>query len=234
MDAPPNMETVNDRLTLVGTIHVDPASGSLVRETILRLRPEVVCLELDEARLASLLRPSDRRGMFSSGASFLIIALLEKFAGNITGSSPGGEMVQAVDAARTVGSRIQLVDLPISSTIKALRRLPFREKATLGLDSILSFVLLPFGRLNFSKLTQNFDYEIRLFRRRYPELSRILLDMREDYMTGRIRNILDMTSGQVVAVVGYGHMRSLARRLESAGSRPTFSTTLTWHVSTVS
>ncbi|HZY93383.1 MAG TPA: TraB/GumN family protein [Candidatus Bathyarchaeia archaeon] len=226
------METVSDRLTLVGTIHVDPASGSFVRETILCLKPEVVCLELDEARLASLLRPSDRRGTFSGGAPFLIIALLEKFAGNITGSSPGGEMVQAVEAARMVGSRIQLVDLPISSTIKALRKLPLKEKATLGLDSILSFVLLPFGRLNFSKLTQDFDDQIRLFRRRYPELSRILLDVREDYMADRIRNILDMTSGQVVAVVGYGHMRSLAKRLESTKSRRPFSTTLTWQVST--
>ena len=48
--------------------------------------------------------------------SFLTMALLEKFAGQITGSPPGTEMLEAARAAKAVGSRVEFIDLPITST----------------------------------------------------------------------------------------------------------------------
>jgi pheromone shutdown protein TraB len=222
---------VGDRLSLIGTIHVDPKSASFARETILRLKPEVVALELDEGRLVALENPGKSSGR-GGGGSFLAMMLLERFAGEMTGSPPGQEMLRAVEAAKIVGARVAFVDLPIGMTVGSLRKLPLREKVRLGVDSAISVALLPFSGFNLSKLTENLEEQLRLFRLRYPSLSRLLLDVREEFMAARIRDIMYSTSGQVVAVVGYGHLKSLVRALASIRTTPFYSTRVTWDVST--
>jgi len=225
------IEKVGDRLSLIGTIHVDPKSASFARETILRLKPEVVALELDEGRLMALEKPGKSSGR-GGGGSFLAMMLLERFAGEMTGSPPGQEMLRAVEAAKAVGARVAFVDLPIGMTVGSLRKLPLREKVRLGVDSLISIALLPFGGFNLSKLTENLEEQLRLFRLRYPELSRLLLDVREEFMVVRIRDIMFSTAGQVVVVVGYGHLKSLARGLTSIQMKPAYSTSITWNMTT--
>src|SRR6266566_2106492 len=119
---------------MIGTVHVDPASATAVRDSIVALKPEVVALELDKAQ----------RGR-GAGVSFLTMALLERFAGQMTGSPPGTEMLEAAKAARAVGSRVEFIDLPITSTGAALRKLPRKEKTKLVVDALLSLVVLPFS-----------------------------------------------------------------------------------------
>jgi pheromone shutdown protein TraB len=160
------------------------------------------------------------------------MTLLERFAGEMTGSPPGQEMLRAVEAAKAVGARVAFVDLPIGMTIGSLRKLPLREKVRLGVDSLISITLLPFGGFNLSKLTENLEEQLRLFRLRYPELSRLLLDVREEFMVARIRDIMYSTAGPVVAVVGFGHLKSLAKALASITNTPVYSTRVTWNVST--
>lgn len=225
------IEKVGDRLTLIGTIHVDPKSASFAKDTILKIRPEVVALELDEARLAALENPERATGR-GGGGSFLAMMLLERFAGEMTGSPPGSEMLRATEAAKLVGARVQFIDLPIGMTVGSLRKLPLKEKVRLGVDSLISFALLPFGGFNLSKLTEELEEQLKVFRQRYPELSRLLLDVREDHMARRLSDIMYSTTGQVVAVVGYGHMKSLARSLESIAAPPAFSSSVSWHVTT--
>jgi len=221
------IEKIGDRLGLIGTIHVDPKSASFVRDTILRIRPEVVALELDEGRLAALENPGRATGR-GGGGSFLAMMLLERFAGEMTGSPPGSEMLRAVEAARAVGARVQFIDLPIGMTVGSLRGLPLKEKVRLGVDSLVSVALLPFGGFNLSKLTENLEDQLRLFRLRYPMLSRLLLDVREENMAAKIRDIMYSTTGQVIAVVGFGHMKSLAKSLASIQMKPAYSTSITW------
>jgi len=221
------IEKIGDRLSLIGTIHVDPKSASFARDTILRIRPEVVALELDEGRLAALENPGRATGR-GGGGSFLAMMLLERFAGEMTGSPPGSEMLRAVEAARAVGARVQFIDLPIGMTVGSLRGLPLKEKVRLGVDSLVSVALLPFGGFNLSKLTENLEDQLRLFRLRYPMLSRLLLDVREENMVAKIRDIMYSTTGQVIAVVGFGHMKSLAKSLASIQMKPAYSTSITW------
>ena len=162
----------------------------------------------------------------------MAMMLLERFAGEMTGSPPGQEMLRAVEAAKAVGARVAFVDLPIGMTVGSLRKLPLREKVRLGVDSAVSIALLPFGGFNLSKLTENLEEQLRLFRLRYPELSRLLLDVREEFMVARIRDIMYSTAGQVVAVVGYGHLKSLAKGLASVQMKPAYSTSITWNMTT--
>src|SRR5207244_12535515 len=101
-----------DRLSLFVTIDVEPKSASFARETILRIKPEVVALELDEGRLMALENPG-RSSVRGGGGSFLAMMLLERFAGEMTGSPPGQEMLRAVEAARVGGAGVAFGDVPI-------------------------------------------------------------------------------------------------------------------------
>ena len=206
---------------------MDPKSASYTRDEILRIRPQVVALELDEGRLAALMNPGMAKGR-GGGGSFLAMMMLERFAGQMTGSPPGSEMLRAVEAAGMVGAKIAFIDLPIGTTVGGLRKLPWGEKIRLGVDSVISLVLLPFGRFDFSKLTENLEEQMAVFRQRYPNLSRLLLDEREQYMVAKLRDIMRFTTGPVVAVVGFGHMKSLAKTLSSSPIQPNYPSNITW------
>jgi len=225
------LERVGSRLSLIGTVHVDPASATNVRGTIVAMKPEVVALELDEARMMALENPKAQSGR-GAGVSFLTLALLERFAGQMTGSPPGTEMLEAARTAKAVGSRVEFIDLPITSTGAALRGLPRKEKAKLVVDALVSLVVLPFSRINWSKVTEDLDSQIGAFRKRYPVLSKILIDTREEHMINRLKMVMDSTTGQVLAVVGFGHRASLARALAGYMEGPGFSTSISWNVST--
>lgn len=220
------------RVVLVGTIHVDPASISLVRETVQSVMPEVVALELDRDRLRALENPAAGRPSLSSGLSFLTMALLERFAGELTGSSPGSEMLEAARMARLVGAVVETIDRPIGITAMGIRRLPLKEKIRLGADGLASLILLPFGASSLSELTEDIDNQLRIFRARYPRLSGLLLDEREQYMVNRFRQILAETTGRIVGVVGFGHLSTIAKALEGYEDRAGLSTSLSWTVVT--
>jgi pheromone shutdown protein TraB len=224
------LERVGSRLSMIGTVHVDPASATIVRDAIVGLKPEVVALELDEARMVALENPKAQSGR-GAGVSFLTMALLERFAGQMTGSPPGTEMLEAARAARAVGSRVEFIDLPITSTGAALRTLPRKEKAKLVVDALVSLVVLPFSRIDWSKVTEDMDTQIEAFRKRYPVLSRILIDTREEHMIKRLKMVMDSSTGQVLAVVGLGHKASLARALAVYMPGPGFQTGFSFQIS---
>src|SRR3989449_9707724 len=216
---------------MIGTVHVDPASAAPVRDDSGGMKPEVVALELGEGRMMALENPKAQRGR-GAGVSFLTMALLEKFAGQMTGSPPGTEMLEAARAAKAVGSRVEFIDLPITNTGAALRKLPRKEKAKLVVDALASLVVLPFSRINWSKVTEDMDSQIGAFRKRYPVLSSILIDTREEHMINQLKRVMDSTTGQVLAVVGFGHRASLARALAGYMEGPGVATSFSWQVST--
>ncbi len=115
-----------------------------------------------------------------------------------------------------------------------MRKLPMKEKAKLVVDALASLVVLPFSRINWSKVTEDMDSQIEAFRKRYPVLSRILIDTREEYMINRLKMVMDSTTGQVLAVVGFGHRASLARALSGYVERPRFATgySFSWQIPT--
>ena len=226
------IRNVGKRIVLIGTIHVDPDSTTLVRQTIQKTMPDVVALELDRERLQALQHPKSQRTSLSAGFSFLTMALLEKFAGQLTGSSPGLEMLEAAKTGREVGAIIETVDRPIGITAAEIRKIPLKEKIRLGADAVASLFLLPFGVSDLSELTQDIENQLNIFRSRYPVLSRLLLDERERYMVDRFKTILAQNSGKIVGVVGFGHLATIAKSLEGYDERPSYSASLNWTIGT--
>lgn len=142
-----------------------------------------------------------------------MIALLEKTVGDVTEVFPGTEMMEAVDAARNAGSRVFLIDKPIRQILNDIRRVPFLEKLRIGADVVIALFAVQTKCRGSEILKPTFEQLMTEFEKKYPTLSRILVDDRDRYMADRLQEILNSTSGRVVAIVGFGHVRGISRIL---------------------
>ena len=123
-------------LTVIGTSHIAEDSVSMVRETILAEKPAIVAVELDHARLHSLLAeekprlsPAMLRIMGATGFVFFIIAsFLQRRLGKLIGAVPGQEMKTAVQIAQQSKAMVALIDQPLNITMSSLSRISVREK----------------------------------------------------------------------------------------------------------
>jgi pheromone shutdown protein TraB len=203
------------RITILGTTHVDKSSVERVRATISKMRPSVVAVELDEERLFAL-RDPDRDKLDSpirSGLLPWLMALLERTVGSLTEVFPGSEMLEAVDEADRVGARTIMIDRPIQLILKEIGEVPLREKLKIGLDVVTALFTISTRRSTTQLMKADLDKLIAEFEAKYPTLFRILVKERDRYMADRLQEILDSTAGQVIAVVGFGHVKGIKEHL---------------------
>jgi pheromone shutdown protein TraB len=203
------------RLTILGTTHVDKSSVERVRRTISETRPSVVAVELDEERLFAL-RDPDRGKLDSpirSGLLPWMMILLERSVGSLKEVFPGSEMLEAVEEADRVGARTILIDKRIESILEEIRSVPLLEKLKISLDVVGALFALSTKRKTAQSMKADLDELMMEFGAKYPTLFRILVTQRDRYMANRLQEILDSTTGQVIAVVGMGHVTGIMQHL---------------------
>jgi pheromone shutdown protein TraB len=210
------------RITILGTTHVDKSSVERVRVTISDVRPSVVAVELDEERLIAL-RDPDRDKLDSpirSGLLPWLLALLERSVGSLTEVFPGSEMLEAVDEAERVGAKTIMIDRPIQSILKEIGEVPLLEKLRIGLDVVAALFAISTGRTTTHVTKSDFDELIADFEAKYPTLFRILVKERDQYMADRLQEIMESTTGPVIAVVGLGHVKGIKQHLALGRQAP--------------
>jgi pheromone shutdown protein TraB len=121
---------------LVATAHISEQAAQDVRDTIERVGPAVVVLELDEERmrrLVELAAAGDRYGLsrlqgaspwrivLSGGLLTYAMGLVYVATGALMGSRPGAEFLAAAEAAERVGARVLLADRPQAVTMRRLQ-----------------------------------------------------------------------------------------------------------------
>ena len=121
---------------VVGTAHVSARSVEEVKEVIHRVKPDVVCVELCQGRHDALTREGSFRELdvfkvVREGKGLYLLAHLalgsyQRRMGQALGVKPGAELLAAIEAAREVGAKVELVDRDIHTTLK-------RTWANLGL-----------------------------------------------------------------------------------------------------
>ncbi|RMG44705.1 MAG: TraB/GumN family protein [Acidobacteria bacterium] len=211
------------RFFLVGTAHVSRRSVEEVREAIDRLRPDAVCVELDENRYRALVDGERWRRLDifqvikERKVPFLLVSLAlaayQQRLGNRFGVRPGAEMIAAIDKAKEHGARLVLADRDIQITLRrAWRRLGPWRRLRLG------FALLA-GAFADEELTEQELERIkesdvlaelmREFTELVPEVKGPLIDERDAYLVSRIREAPGRT---VVAVVGAAHVPGMVAR----------------------
>ncbi|MEW5937365.1 MAG: TraB/GumN family protein [Candidatus Thermoplasmatota archaeon] len=196
-------------LTIIGVGHVFDLRARLGRLIAERM-PRVVALELDPARYHALRHPGEgRRGSFIYG----FLALVQQRIARGYGTTPGGEMLAAADAARECGASIALIDRDAHAVFASLRAIPFEEKVKM-LVSALGGIFISKRAVDEELQRYHADEErfLQEFAVEYPALAELLVEDRNEHMARALRGLVDEHTS-VVAVVGDGHVPGLARRI---------------------
>ncbi|HWG90618.1 MAG TPA: TraB/GumN family protein [Candidatus Thermoplasmatota archaeon] len=220
---------------IVGTAHVSQASVNEVRETIARVNPDVVAVELDEPRHQAL---TDKRRfeetpiteLIKGGKSFLVIAqaLLgnwQRRIGEKQGVEPGAEMKAALEEAKARNKKVVLADRDIGVTLRrAWGHMGLGEKWRLMKDFMKALVGAPASEeedeVDVDKMLEEDTLTLMMseLKATAPSISQVLIHERDQYLAHNIREAAK--SGTVVAVVGAGHVKGILHHLDNPDEIP--------------
>jgi pheromone shutdown-related protein TraB len=144
--------------------------------------------------------------------SNLILASFQKRIGKKLGIKPGEEILRAIEAANGVDARLHLADRDIRITLSRLwRSMRLWTKVKLLFQVIASSGEV--GELteeDIEKMKKRDVLEMLLSElgQSLPEVRRVLIDERDQYLAHKIRT---SPGGKTVAVVGAGHVPGIQR-----------------------
>lgn len=212
-------------LRLLGTAHVARSSVEAVRHHIEAFEPDVVAVELCPTRHEALRsdRRLDREGLLKvvkEGKAPLVLlqsllAAEQRRMGLSEGEQPGAELLAAVQEAEARELAVELVDRDIQTTLRrAWRTMRMRERARLlwaliaeedEEDEALDLETM----LGDGDLLSDLLDELRTIS---PGAGSVLIDERDAYIAEKVRRL--EARGRVLVVVGAGHLRGIAKRLD--------------------
>ena len=208
------------RVRLVGTAHVSAESVEEVKEVVAEERPDVVAVELDDARYRQLkgetpddLDPADllRGNTVFQFLAYWMLSYVQARLGERFDIEPGADMKAAIEVAEDLGLGVALVDRDIQTTIQRFwSRLTFLEKLRLIWELTLAMGGVGVGE------AEEFDVEdltdgdvvtamLEEFRRFSPGGAEALIDERDAFIAHKLLG-LRAQGHHVVAVVGAGHV----------------------------
>ena len=202
-------------IKVFGTSHVSQDSIELI-DSVMKQEPDIVALEIDNNRLRAL------KNGEKSKADSIFLRLLQKLQNRIgekTGLMPGKEMLHAYEKSIESGNDIALIDQDIRTTLTRLKSVGRKEKVKAIFSLILAFVL-PFNSFDASKIPDEdeIDEMIEMLQGSYPEISRVLLEERNQLMALRIAELQERNPEAFIAVfVGAAHKKSIEHILEAEG-----------------
>ncbi|MBN1842215.1 MAG: TraB/GumN family protein [Deltaproteobacteria bacterium] len=209
-------------IILVGTAHVSRQSAELVTRVIEAEKPETVCIELCESRYQSITQKDRWQNMdllkvIKEKKAFLLLSNLmlasfQKRIGRKLGIKPGEEMMKAIEAAEKAGARIHLADRDIRTTLSRTWRL----MGVWTKIKLLGHLVISAGEVDKIKeedveKMKNMDVLETLLSEigeALPELRRILIDERDQYLAYKTRTA---PGKKIVSVVGAGHVPGMKR-----------------------
>jgi pheromone shutdown-related protein TraB len=209
-------------VTLIGTAHVSRESTQRVQEVISEMQPDTVCIELCESRFKSMTQKNrwqdtDLLKVVKEKKAFLLLsnlmlAYFQKKIGEKLGVKPGAEILQAIRSAEEVGAQIHLADRDIRTTLsRAWRLMGLWTKLKLLFQlttSIGEMGDITEEEIEEMKKKDVLEALLSEMGQSLPEIRRILIDERDQYLAEKIRNA---PGGRIVAVVGAGHVPGIER-----------------------
>jgi pheromone shutdown-related protein TraB len=205
------------QITLIGTAHVSRESADLVGQVIEEEKPDTVCVELCQARYQSFTQKKQWQNtdlvkvIREKKASLLLLNLMltsyQRRIGQKLGIRPGEEFLQAIQAAETVGASIHLADRDVRITLsRTWRLMGLWTKMKLFYQFLASvWEVDTIRQEDIEKMKRKDVLESLLSElgKALPELRRVLIDERDQYLAHKIRNA---PGKRIVAVVGAGHV----------------------------
>ena len=219
-------------LTLIGTGHVFNI-GDSVAQIARCCWPDAVCVELDEMRYHALTADREaleedlrKRGIDpetvksqQSRNESSIYKRNKRYQEDIAkqnGAQPGADMMAAIGVAKSLGSPVFCVDNDARETFDRMwAEMGTGEKLRYRFSGITDRI----GGKKKVDRTQADYYDdeakyLEEFRKKYPVMTRVLIDERNEAMAKRIAEVA-YSHERTVAVVGDGHMNGLIGLLPS-------------------
>ena len=214
------------KILLIGTAHISQSSVDEVKTVINQVKPDTVCIELCSSRYQAMLAKDQWKNMdifkvIREGKSFLLFANLimtafQKRLGSKLGVKPGSEMFEAANVAEKLKSELVLADRDVKITLqRTWRGMKFWGKMkVLGQLLASLFIREEISKEEIEKLKESdaLSEAMKMLAEQSPEMKRILIDERDQYMAEKIRQSMGKL---VVAVVGAGHVKGLTAELEN-------------------
>jgi len=224
----PNVNRIsyeNKTIVLVGTAHISKESIKLVKQVIDSEKPDTVCVELCESRYQSILKKEQwenknivsviREKKAFLLLSNLILASFQKRMADRLDIKPGGEMIAAVECADAIDAKVHLADRDIRITLRrAWHCLSLWKKLQLLFELLLSAGSMEdINEEDIEQLKEKdmLDAVINEIGQTMPELRKILIDERDQYLAEKIRTA---KGKHIVAVLGAGHVPGMLDQLE--------------------
>jgi len=229
--------------TLLGTAHVSKASIDAVHAAIDSGQFDAVAVELDEQRHKALTQPDAlaqldlvkgiREKKVAPFAANLALAAYQRRLAEQLGIEPGAELKAAATEAVARGLSMQLIDRDVGITFRRiLQGLRWWDRMKLvgsvagGLFASEDVSEDDIERLKEGDMLESSFGE---FARETPSLYASLIDERDQYMAAKLRERTDGAT-HVLAVVGAGHLKGMARYLAEDTRAPAALTTELTHV----
>jgi len=212
-------------IILVGTAHVSNESADLVERVIEEEKPDTVAVELCQSRYQAITdknrwQETDLIKVIKEKKAFLLLSNLmlasfQKKIGKKLGIKPGEEMLRAINTAKDVEADIHLADRDIRTTLsRTWRLMGFWTKFKLLLQLITSMGdVKDIEKEDIEKLKEQDVLETLLSElgKTLPDLQRVLIDERDQYLAHKIRTA---PGKKIVAVVGAGHVPGIKKYWE--------------------
>lgn len=219
---------------LVGTAHISQRSVEEVQRVIAELKPDTVCVELDQTRYDSMVDESRFRKLDifeiikQKKVLFLLSSLMlssfQRRMGERLGVKPGAELLAAVQSAEAVGAELILADRDVQATLKrSWANLTFMNQAELmGImfGSLFASEEISAEQIEELKDRDTINEMMGEFARQMPRLQIPLIDERDRYLMSTIQEAPGKT---IVGVVGAGHVSGMVNYLGTEVDRDALS-----------
>jgi pheromone shutdown-related protein TraB len=204
-------------IILIGTAHVSKESARQVEAIIEAEKPDTVCVELCRSRYDSLTQKTrwqetDLLKAIKEKKAFLLLSNLmltsfQRRLGKKLGIQPGQEILSAIQAAKKTGATIHLADRDIRTTLsRTWRLMKLWTKVKLFyqlLGSLWEMEDITPEQVEEMKKKDVLDNLLSEIGAALPEVRRILIDERDQYLAFKIRTA---PGKRIVAAVGAGHV----------------------------
>lgn len=210
---------------LVKTAHVSKNSINDVKECIEEVKPDAICIELDEDRYKKISDPekwSDTdivKVIKEKKVGFLLVNLIlasfqRRMAINMDSNS-GGEMLEGIKQAKELNVPLVLADRPIKTTFSRIwNSLALYEKSKL-LVSIIGSIFddeeISEEDLQALKEADALEAALNEVGKEFPNVKKILVDERDAYLSSKIKNA---PGKKIVAIIGAAHAGGIERNLD--------------------
>ncbi len=222
------------KIILIPTSHIAQESLENIKKAVLKEKPDCIAVELDMNRYYAL-------KFEESGSAFEMIKVFGPFAflfyyllkylqralGKKTGILPGSEMLEGIKLAQDLGLKIAFIDQDIRVTLFKIQKVSWREKAKLMFFVIKAFWIIRRGNeknleegyyIDLNKVPPKnlINQAMKIFKKEFPSLYKILVDDRNKYMAKNLIKLSDQFE-KIVAIIGAGHEEGIRKILEKSG-----------------